>query len=120
MLFVDFGYGIAVGIQGLTLRTDCRDDYAWAQVQMVPALKKILGDSSVGDAVVILQELAKIKLPSSSHTDDKMRKLILDARRESSQKIIDDTLTNHYQPAIERALRQLEKDQDVVKALKLM
>ncbi|MBU1622839.1 MAG: hypothetical protein KJ597_04670 [Nanoarchaeota archaeon] len=119
-LHVGLGYGIVLGSEGITLRADVRDDYAWAQAQMVPALKRILDNSDFGDAVVIRQELARIPLPSSSHTDDKMRKQVLDARRESGQRIIDDTITKYYDSAVEKALRELEKDEDVVRALKLM
>ena len=120
-LHVDLGYGIWIGGgQGVTLRTDGRDDYAWAQEHMVSALKKILDNSDFGDAVVIKQELARIPLPSSSHTDDSMRKLVLDARRESDQRVIDDTIANHYNSAVGKALQELEKDVDVVRALKLM
>jgi hypothetical protein len=119
-LHVSFGYGIWMGSQGVTLRTDFRDDYAWAQAHMIPAIKKILDNSDFGDAVVIRQELARIPLPSSSHTDDRMRKLVLDARRESGQRIIDDIITNYYNFAVEKALQELQKDADVVRALKLM
>ena len=117
---VDFGYGLYFGRQGVTLKTDVRDDYNWAQEKMVPVLKKILDNSDFRDAVVIRQELARIPLPSSSHTDDDMRKLVLDARRKSGQKIIDDTIANYYNSAVGKALQELEKNVDVVRALKLI
>jgi len=104
----------------IILRSDSYDNHIWSQIHMLPILKKILDNSSVHDAVVIKRELAKIELPSSSDTTDRLSKLILDVRREAGQRIIDDMFTNHYEPAIERALRELENDEEVVRSLKFM
>ncbi len=115
-----FGDYILFTSEGVILRTDVHDDYSWAQAHLISALKKILDNSDFRDAVVIRQELDMIPLPYPSHTDDKMRKLVLDARRESGQRIIEDIIANHYNVIVEKALRELEKDEEVVQILKCM
>lgn len=119
-LFVDLGYGIYTGAQSVTLRTDVRAEYAWAQEHMVPALRRILEDHAVADAVVIQQELARISLPSSADITDEMRKVVRDVRRNIGQNVIDWITAHYYKPAIEEALGELGNDEAVVRALRLM
>lgn len=116
----DLGWGIYLGDrEGITLRTAPLDHHLWAQENMVAALKTILAHPSVSDATVLRQELAHME-PISAKSDDAVRCLVRGARREARQRIIDDIMANHYRPAIDTAVRDLEKDKVVVRAFQLM
>lgn len=113
------GYGSGFP-HGIYLRNTDYPTSRWAQKNMLPALKKILTNSAVSEAILVSQELAKIKLPEIYGQEHRSKKRIRRSVAKEQNATREEFRKKHYIPALEAAAKELGKNKKVVKILELI
>ena len=116
-----FGYGMHTGIQGVDLRRADYDTYRWAQTNVLPALKTILENVAVRDAILLQRELERLPVQSApSEEGDDLPTRVKRTIAEQQQGLKNDLIEKYYQPAIKSAAEELRDRQLVVDALRVI